>query len=556
MHNPSRRAKRTNLALALLTFVAVAAATPATAQVTTRFVVPGGSATSTKITPGQSASFDVRLDSSVQTIGAAFTITQSAPPGSGYLSITGRDFTGGIYTDTSSGTSDSIVLNPPSNLLDPTNNDNLGRSSPGLAAVAAGTNLLIEKLTLTSTAGTPLGTYVITPTGGGVSNVTGADVDFTDYPMAGSFSIIIGQTLTVTKSGTGTGTVTASSGAIDCGATCSDIYPGNAVILTATPDAGSVFTGWTGACTGTGTCTVTVDAAKTVNAQFDTGPQTLTVNKAGSGTGTVTSSPAGISCGATCSTTFTAGTSVTLTATPDAGSTFTGWSGACTGTGSCVVTMSTARTVTATFAVQTFSLTLTKSGNGVGTVTSSPAAISCATSCISQTATGLTSGSVYTLTATAGTGQTFTGWSGGGCSGTGTCAVTMTANVTVTATFTDTIPPDTTITGTPTNPSSDPTPTFTFTSDDPAATFQCSLDGGTFTSCASPYTVIVGNGTHTFSVRAIDQAGNIDPTPATFTWVVSGVVQVATPVPALDPAMLAAMMVLVAAIGVAMRRKG
>ncbi len=78
---------------------------------------------------------------------------------------------------------------------------------------------------------------------------------------------------------------------------------------------------------------------------------TLTVTKAGTGSGTVTSSPAGIDCGATCSAEFTEGTMVTLTATPAAGSTFTGWSGACSGTGTCTVTMDQDRAVTATFAL-------------------------------------------------------------------------------------------------------------------------------------------------------------------------------------------------------------
>jgi Divergent InlB B-repeat domain len=73
------------------------------------------------------------------------------------------------------------------------------------------------------------------------------------------------------------------------------------------------------------------------------------VSKAGTGSGSVTSSPSGINCGATCSASFAAGTMVTLTATAAAGSTFTGWSGACTGT--CTVTMSADQAVTATFTV-------------------------------------------------------------------------------------------------------------------------------------------------------------------------------------------------------------
>jgi len=78
----------------------------------------------------------------------------------------------------------------------------------------------------------------------------------------------------------------------------------------------------------------------------------LTVSKTGAGSGTVTSNPAGISCGATCSAAFAIGTMVTLTAAPAAGSTFSGWSGSCTGTGACTVTMSAARAVTANFSVK------------------------------------------------------------------------------------------------------------------------------------------------------------------------------------------------------------
>ena len=77
----------------------------------------------------------------------------------------------------------------------------------------------------------------------------------------------------------------------------------------------------------------------------------LTVTKAGNGAGAVSSNPAGIDCGGTCSVSYNSGTSVTLTATPTTGSLFAGWSGACTGTGACVVVMDQARSVTATFNV-------------------------------------------------------------------------------------------------------------------------------------------------------------------------------------------------------------
>ena len=76
----------------------------------------------------------------------------------------------------------------------------------------------------------------------------------------------------------------------------------------------------------------------------------LNLSKAGSGMGTVSSAPAGISCGATCSSNYSSGTVVSLSASPDSGSSFAGWSGACTGTGTCTVTLSSSRSVSATFA--------------------------------------------------------------------------------------------------------------------------------------------------------------------------------------------------------------
>jgi PASTA domain/Divergent InlB B-repeat domain len=77
--------------------------------------------------------------------------------------------------------------------------------------------------------------------------------------------------------------------------------------------------------------------------------QTLTVSKGGAGSGLVASSPSGINCGSACSHQFTQGTNVTLTATATAGSAFVGWSGACTGSGACDVTLNQDATVTATF---------------------------------------------------------------------------------------------------------------------------------------------------------------------------------------------------------------
>jgi Tol biopolymer transport system component len=84
---------------------------------------------------------------------------------------------------------------------------------------------------------------------------------------------------------------------------------------------------------------------------------TLTVSKTGAGSGTVTSNPTGIDCGATCSASFDPNTSVNLTATAAIDSTFTGWNGsACSGTGTCTVTMDATKSVTASFSVNIYKI--------------------------------------------------------------------------------------------------------------------------------------------------------------------------------------------------------
>lgn len=161
---------------------------------------------------------------------------------------------------------------------------------------------------------------------------------------------------------TGAGTVTSSPAGIDCGnghPTCSAGVPLNSpVTLTATPAPGSTLSGWVGAptCGTKTTCTITLFGTTSIGVVFTTPrtPQprfhTLMVATAGTGSGSVTSSPAGIDCGSTCSHAFTAGTQVTLAATPTSSSRFAGWSGGgCSGTGTCTVTMTADQTVTATF---------------------------------------------------------------------------------------------------------------------------------------------------------------------------------------------------------------
>ena len=175
-----------------------------------------------------------------------------------------------------------------------------------------------------------------------------------------------------------------------------------------------------------------MDAAKEMTATFVLLTYPLTVTKSGNGSGVVASTPAGINCGADCGETYVHGTVVTLTATADTGSTFVDWTGACTGGDPvCPVTMDAAKATTATFVLNTYPLTVTKSGNGSGVVTSTPAGIDCGDDC----AETYGHGTVVTLTAAANTGSTFVDWTGA-CTGSDpVCHVTMDAAKAMTATF-------------------------------------------------------------------------------------------------------------------------
>lgn len=159
----------------------------------------------------------------------------------------------------------------------------------------------------------------------------------------------------------------------------------------------------------------------------------LTVNAAGAGTGTVTSSDGLISCPPTCTATYNSGATVTLTASPAAGSIFAGWSGCDTvADTTCTVTTSAARSVTATFNVQRFTLTVNTGGTGSGTVSSSDGLIA---NC-SGTCTGTyDSGATVTLTASPAAGSIFSGWSGCDTVADTSCTVTMSASRSVTAAF-------------------------------------------------------------------------------------------------------------------------
>jgi len=219
-----------------------------------------------------------------------------------------------------------------------------------------------------------------------------------------------GTQYTLATSVIGAGSVSPANGIFNDGAL---------VTLTATPAAGYQFDGWSGDLTGaTNPATLTLDANKNVTATFTQIPitqYTLTVNTVGSGN--VTLNPAGGI--------YDSGTMVTLTATPDAGYQFTGWSGDLSGTTNpATITMNANKIVTATFALLPPQYTLTANPVGFGSVTLSPAG-------------GVyNSGTVVTLIATPNAGYQFSGWSGDLSGTTNPATITMDANKNVTATFT------------------------------------------------------------------------------------------------------------------------
>jgi hypothetical protein len=153
-------------------------------------------------------------------------------------------------------------------------------------------------------------------------------------PPGAAYVFQPGRTLTLVAAGSGAGSVSGSG--IGCSDACRSVYPvGAAVPLTATPDAGSVFNGWSGGCTGTGTCAPTLSSDVAVTATFTRKP-TLTLSVLGPGAVAGT----GIACPGTCSASYAPGSTVTLTATPASGSTFVGWSGGgCSGNGTCDVNL-------------------------------------------------------------------------------------------------------------------------------------------------------------------------------------------------------------------------
>ncbi len=249
--------------------------------------------------------------------------------------------------------------------------------------------------------------------------------------------------LSFTKAGQGSGTVTGTGPSIDCssagGSGCEAWVPaGGSVTLNAVASPGSAFAGWSGPCSGSGQechLSLSPNEVASLSAQFEP-LQQLSVTKAGSGDGEVSSAPSGISCPsgtrACPPASYRKGTSVILTATPADGSVFQGWSGDCAGQ-TCEVPMDRDTSVRATFEPRDLvhSLSVSKEGKGAGTVSSEPAGVKCGSLCSAW----FLRGTPVILRANAAAGSSFGGWSGS-CSGTEKCLVVMNDDESVTASFT------------------------------------------------------------------------------------------------------------------------
>lgn len=238
------------------------------------------------------------------------------------------------------------------------------------------------------------------------------------------------HTLTVQRSGAGR--VSSQPAGIDCGSDCSEPYPaGSSVSLLAEPAAGQRFAGWSGSnlnCPASQlSCSLTMNKARSVSASFVPVDAGVRLSVSVNGQGTVTSSPAGIACGADCEESYPSGTLVRLTATPASGQRFSGWSGegiACPGTEPCSITLSAARHVVASFQPDSpgGSTALRLRVSGFGQVTTADHALACGSAPAGSSAPSsrcvLRQGSgTLVLSATPMNAQfRFAGWSGD-CSG-------------------------------------------------------------------------------------------------------------------------------------------
>jgi hypothetical protein len=262
--------------------------------------------------------------------------------------------------------------------------------------------------------------------------------------------------LNISKIGSGSGSITSNIPGLSCNAIqCIAHYLHNIIVtLTAIPSSDSNFTGWSGDCSSCGntaTCNVNMAGNVTCSAQFDIinsgssySPMVnLTIFKDGTGDGTVVSDDGGIVFGGgtvDCTETYSIGTYITLTATPDEGSAFAGWGYECDECGTdnnCSFIITKHTPCLATFNT-VMTLSTIKNGTGSGNITSRDGKIDCGLDCSEDYANNTT----LTLYVTPDSNSVFGGW-GDDCAGCGieqSCNITITEAMSCTAVF-DEVPP-------------------------------------------------------------------------------------------------------------------
>jgi hypothetical protein len=320
---------------------------------------------------------------------------------------------------------------------------NLAKSGNGSVKVSGGTHTLPWSGQFAS--GTQVQLEAVADSGWSFSNWSGdltGSANPTTITVTGNKNITVNFNqncnllLTININPQGSGTVTNNP---DKASYCNN----DQVSLTANPGAGYNFSSWSGVDSSSGaTAQVTMNAARTVTATFtatNTTQYTLTATKSGNGNGSI--SAPGLSCsGSACTGTYNAGVQAVITATPDANSTFAGWSECDSANGNqCTVTMNTNKNLTATFTLintDSYTLNVIKSGTGNGVVTSSPKGIDCGSDC-NETYTKNTKPKRVTLKVKPDANSTFLGW-GGDCQGSGikkSCSLKMDSDKNVSASF-------------------------------------------------------------------------------------------------------------------------
>lgn len=291
------------------------------------------------------------------------------------------------------------------------------------------------------------GSTIFSSWSGACSGTGTCTIMIKDAPLSVTANFVPKRMLSLTVNSLGI--VASADGKINCGSGlpasgCSTGYAdSSSVVLNATPLDGYMFKDWGGGCATAGTsttCTIKLTSNVSATANFVRSSYNLKVDRIGTGSGTVSSSPTGINCGSTCSFDYVGDSSVTLQAIPNSDSTFTGWSGSCTGTGTCNVIMNAAKTVTANFSIKGYSLIVVKDGSRAGVAanivkSNEPAPkINCGLTC----AADYVSGTSVVLNATVATTDFFVGWDVNGtpkCGGNSSCTIIVVGPTTVTATF-------------------------------------------------------------------------------------------------------------------------